>query len=135
MKQRRKITLTGVSILLVALLAFAANEYLFGGHRDIAEEKAALRIETAALMQKVQASVSEEQALADSVIEISGGISEIEDGNTIILDGSVQVALDPERELPQLSEGAMVVMKGRYVGYDDLLEMVKVDQAILLITN
>ena len=74
----------------------------------------------------------EDEALAtskylDKVIEITGEVSLIEE-NAIVLNNGVQVGFI-EGTMPKVTLNSLLTIKGRCVGYDELLEMVKIDQA------
>ena len=113
--------------MLVFLLG-GAYYYLYNGtHRNIANEEATVNFQAPELLyQFVQANAGA-QAHIDQVIRVSGQVTSI-DQKTIVLNNMVQVDLINSVD-PMLEKGEVISIKGRCVGYDDLLEVVKIDQA------
>jgi len=129
--KKKKILLT---ILIIGLIiAFFGYNYIYQDHRDIQSEKAAYTLKATDLIQAFQG--NEEEAIEkylNKTIEIEGNLSNI-DGTSIVLEDVVFFALS-ENETPPTSNllNTTIKIKGRCIGYDNLLEEVKVDQASLL---
>ena len=122
-----------ISLIILVIAAIGLYFYTYKEHRDIAKESVAFSISTQAL----QKEFNENDSLfnlkyADKTIEIYGKTSDVDVSNhTIIIDGKVEVVLvDTIMKNIELSKD--VKIKGRYVGYDDLLEEFKMDQATLV---
>ncbi|PWL38691.1 hypothetical protein DKG77_10610 [Flagellimonas aquimarina] len=127
----KKKTIGSVLLLAVILLSVAVYNYLYKGHRNIAEEEIAHELSTKKLSDALRidnASVS----YIDKVIQTNGKITAIE-RNTIVIDNSVQVSF--QGNVQGLTMENTISIKGRCVGYDDLLEVVKIDQAIIIKNN
>lgn len=123
----------GISFVILVIVAISLYFYTYKDHRDIASEEVSFSISTKAL----QDEFNENDSLfnlkyADKTIEIYGKTSDVDVSNhTIIIDGKVEVVLvDTIMKNIELSKD--VKIKGRYVGYDDLLEEFKMDQATLV---
>lgn len=124
------------SITIVMLLAFIVAAIIYNytfntKHRNIAEEKANVIIAS----DKLQHQFFTNEALAtskflDKVIETSGIITSIEDKG-VILNGKLQVIFNSE-EIPDVKKEQQITIKGRCLGYDELLEIVKIDQATII---
>lgn len=130
MKKSRKLI---IGLLLFAIaVSVAAYNYAFNStHRDIANEQASIAISATEL----NAQFLNNETLAttkylDKVIEIEGTITAIE-STEVVLDDQVQVSGTSEIGTNQ-QNGTSLKIKGRCVGYDELLEMVKIDQAVLI---
>lgn len=129
---KKKSLIIGIVLSLVAISAFLVYNYTFNSaHRDIAQEKAEITLSA----EKIQKDFLENETIAittylDKVVEISGEITSV-DGNEIILNDRVVIGFSSQ-DSPEILEGASVTMKGRCLGYDELLEMVKIDQATLI---
>ncbi|NND63258.1 MAG: hypothetical protein HKN48_08700 [Flavobacteriaceae bacterium] len=107
--------------------AYILYKYLYKDHRDITNETAIIQIEAKDLRQKFVDNASEE--ILNKTITVSGKITQIE-GNTITLDDAVQSDM---LALPKaLTHGTEVSVKGRCIGYDDLFEIVKLDQSSII---
>jgi len=129
---KKKSLIIGIVLSLVAISAFLVYNYTFNSaHRDIAQEKAEITLSA----EKIQKDFLENETIAittylDKVVEISGEITSV-DGNEIILNDRVVIGFNNQNSL-EIIEGTSVTMKGRCLGYDELLEMVKIDQATLI---
>lgn len=120
-----------VLLLVVILLSISGYNYLYKGHRNIAEEEIAHELSTKKLSDALRinnASIS----YIDEVIQTDGKITAIEQ-NTIVIDNSVQVSF--QNNVQGLAMENTITIKGRCVGYDDLLEVVKIDQAVIIKNN
>ena len=129
MKNKRVL---GLSILCILLIINLFYTYVFkSSHRNITTETAAFSIEASALhsLYTVNELISNQQYL-DKPIAISGDITMIEN-STIILNKVVQVQFINKPKGAFRNKVAITV-KGRCLGYDNLLDLVKIDQAILI---
>lgn len=127
-KKTLYIALVVVSIILVS--AYAIKSYIYKAHRDIATEVIDYEMQTTALSDVMHNS---KQALKyiDKVVKTSGVITAVEP-NSILIDDKVQVNFINNNMLNNLSPSSTIIIKGRCVGYDDLLEIVKIDQATII---
>ena len=132
MKTKKGITIVSAGVLFVVIASFFAFNYMYKPHRNIAEESASSSLSSTELHQNFTSSSSASENLIDKTVEVSGSITEIEQQTTIILDNRVQVDFDLNEKAAPLKRGLKITIKGRCVGFDDLLEIVKVDQAILV---
>jgi len=119
-----------ILIIAVLVIVFGYN-YLYKDHRDIKTEQAEFLLSTNELSSafSLDAIVSEKKYL-NKTIEVSGTVTEIsEDGLT--LDDKIYCQFDDFLVIkPKLN--ALLKIKGRVIGYDDLLEQVKLDQCYIL---
>jgi len=68
----------------------------------------------------------------DKVLLINGTIKEIS-SNMIILDGNTVCSFNPAQTIdPKLKLADKISIKGRCLGYDDLLEEVRIDNCSLM---
>lgn len=122
-----------ISLIILVIAAIGLFFYTYKEHRDIATEEVAFSISSKALQDEFNKNDSLfNLKYADKTIEIYGKTSDVDVSNhTIIIDGKVEVVLmDTIMKNIELSKD--VKIKGRYVGYDDLLEEFKMDQATLV---
>ena len=67
----------------------------------------------------------------DKIILITGTITDLEE-NIIILDNGIVCTLDPSQKIDdQIYMGSKISIKGRCIGYDDLLEEIRVDHSFV----
>lgn len=125
MKRKIIIFLTILVIASVGLYFYA-----YKGHRDIATEDADFELTVASLSKEFSQNDSlANSKYADKTIQIYGKISNIDpSSHTIIIDEKLSVVFT-DSVLPKMNLHDPIKIKGRFVGYDDLLEEFKVDQA------
>lgn len=122
-----------ISLALLALVGFLAWVYIYtfhSKHRTIADEQATAEFQAPELLYAFTRSGSDSANYADQVILVTGDVTS-SDETMIVLNGMVQVNLFPGLQTP-IENGQTLTLKGRCVGYDDLLEVVKIDQATLI---
>jgi hypothetical protein len=128
-------------LLLVLGLAGGGAAYWYTfhkPHRNVAAEKAAYQLIANDLYQEFQ---SDEQAATskylDQVIQISGMVTEVsgdaEQGHSLILeaDGAIMGGVIAQMAIGQPVEnvqGVEVSLKGRLIGWEDLLGEIRIDQ-------
>ncbi|WP_431125616.1 hypothetical protein [Flagellimonas flava] len=122
----RKYLLIFIAIAIVAL-AIVGYKTLYPESRNILKEEAAHQITALSLFEHF----SEEKGaqFIDQAIITTGRVTEI-DQQSIFLDHKVQInLLDTPHSAIQIED--YLTIKGRCIGYDDLLEIVKIDQATI----
>ena len=129
--KRKQAIILGLFVFAI-LLGVVVYQYTFNtAHRNIANEDATVTLS----VDEFYLAFENDEALAttnylDKVVETKGEITLVED-NAIVLNNRVQVSFKSE-EILNLQKGTSLIIKGRCIGYDELLEMVKVDQAIVI---
>ncbi len=127
----RKINFALACILLLVVLIGSGYYYVFkSGHRDISKETATANFQAPELQYEFKKLEADTSIYADQVVKVTGHVTSIEN-KTIVLDNMVQVDLLVVPD-PLIQNGKSISIKGRCVGYDDLLEVVKIDQASFL---
>ncbi|MCB0475041.1 MAG: hypothetical protein KDC69_05155 [Flavobacteriaceae bacterium] len=122
--------LAGMILGVLILVTLVGYKILYKPHRNIAEEMAAYELNTADFIKefKDNAPRATEKYL-NKVIMVDGTVSEI-DGDGLTINGNIYAQFD-SNAFNSLIEGNPVKIKGRCIGYDDLLETVKLDQCTL----
>lgn len=119
----------------LALLIFAiviiggviGYNYLYQDHREIATEEPIAELSSEAILEIFKQEDSNE--ILNATVTVNGKITEILE-KSITLDDRVSCSFT---EIPEdLSLGMEVELKGRCIGYDDLFELVKMDQCVIL---
>jgi len=118
-----------IVLLIVVVLALLAYNYIYQDHRDIKKELAAYVLSSNELVNEftINPSASEKKYL-NKTIEVLGTITELND-NDFTLDDNVFCQFTCKIEL---IKSKVVRVKGRFIGYDNLLEQVKLDQCSIL---
>jgi hypothetical protein len=117
-----------VSLLVIIIIAFLSYNYLYHAHRDISNEKAVFSV----TVKQVSIDFLQDEAKAnlkylDKSIQITGKVTNVDIANkTVVMDEKVFVLLK-DANVVKLNE--TILVKGRVIGYDSLLEEIKIDQA------
>ncbi len=118
-------------IALAFILILIGYTYVYKADRNISEEQPKFKIASALLKQELNANqVNVINKYLNETIEISGLATQIE-MNTIILDNFVSAQLDTLHT--SINIGDALIVKGRVIGYDELLEELKLDQCTVVI--
>lgn len=121
----RKIVI-GIVVLILGLVL--GYKYLYHDHRDISTEKAAFSVSVSQILKEFVADEAKSNSkYLDKSITVKGKITNIDNVNkSIVLDEKVFVILTNSIHVKLNEE---VVVQGRLIGYDSLLEEIKLDQA------
>lgn len=112
---------------LLLLAGYIGYGYLYKDHRDIAAEASTLEISALELIQKFKN--GEGTSLLNKTITVSGKLTQVEP-QAITLDEAIYGSFDANIENLNLNDSYRI--KGRCIGYDDLFEIVKLDQCTIL---
>ena len=125
---RKKIAI--VSIVL-SLIGFSSYYYVvYGGTRDLSTEETAFSVTATAITSEFTNNLERSnKKYLEKPIVISGRITAVTE-NQIILDNTVICAL--EKQETTIKNNQTIRIKGRVVGYDDLMEEVKIDQCFII---
>ena len=117
-------------ILLILVLGILAYSYIYKSHRDIAKEEAAFVVEANALVDafKIDMATAEQKYL-NKTVELSGQVTQT-DSLSVTLNHTAFCQLNtPNRTIVANTN---LTLKGRVIGYDDLLGQIKLDQCIII---
>lgn len=115
------------TILIGMLAAFGVYSYMYKPHAQIEEQKITFDGSASELKSKASSS---ETTLSNAIVALEGTVtSKADDGFTV--DGSVFCQPKDLSMLSKITLDKSIKIKGRFIGYDDLLEEVKLDQVIL----
>ncbi len=122
-----------ILLICVLIAAFAVYNYLYKDHRDIASEDASFSVPVERIMKEFNA----DQALAnakyaDKTIAVTGTVTDRDPlANTVIINEKLSVTF-ADSVVKSLTERQQIEVKGRFVGYDDLLGELKMDKASII---
>lgn len=117
-----------IALLIVGVLV-SVYFYAYKDHRDIAESTTDYTFTLEQLKKEFDANDSlATLKYQDKVIEIKGKITAIEtDSKSVVVDEKMYATFD--KSIPEIVKtNGVVKLKGRFLGYDDLLEEFKMDQ-------
>ncbi len=124
-----------VIILLFVILAVSIGIYFYAykEHRNIADETSEYVIS----VKNFEKDFAENDSLAnlkylDKTVDIKGKITAIEPENKALIIDEKVFATFNDVFPNDLTVGKVLTVKGRFVGYDDLLEQYKIDQITII---
>ena len=111
---------------------FIGYNYIYQNHRNISTETAEYTLQASDLISEFLSNTEAAQAkYLNKTISIQGTITSISD-NAITLNNSIFCSL---LNSTKTLKNDLVSVKGRFIGYDDLLEEIKLDQCTITETN
>jgi hypothetical protein len=125
MNKKLKILLILVALLVIGF--FSARYYAYhGGQRDVQSEEAAFTLKSKDIIAEFTSNVeAANKKYLEKPVAISGVLTSV-NGKEVILDQTVNCNFStPDATL---KKDQTVTVKGRVVGYDDLLGELKLDQ-------
>ena len=126
MFMRNKIIVVLISIIGII---FAYN-YLYPDHRSISEESVSYTLDAESIFNEFKADYSlAETKFLDQTIVVSGIITSVERESITI---SNKIYCQFEALNTDLKVNDLVAVKGRCIGFDDLLEEIKLDQCSIV---
>ena len=128
MTKKTKIVLA--SILGLGLVLFVAYKIMLtSGARDLETEKTAFTVSTKEIINEFATDTSATSKYLNKAIEIKGVVTQIED-KQLILDGVVICAM--KENVTTENKDKQVTIKGRFLGYDDLMGELKLDECSII---
>ena len=114
-------------------IGFVGYKYLFGGSRDFASEEAIKISSVESFFSEFSKNeTSANKIYLNKVVEISGKITQVDAAsNSILINGKVYASFK-KSDFKNLILNDNVIIKGRFLGYDDLLEELKIDNCIII---
>lgn len=120
-----------IVLLVLILLAFAGYKYIYQDHRDIQKEQPEYVISSNFLVNEFsQNSIEAEKKYFDKIIEITGTITEV-NRYEITLNNIISCRFDSIIK-NSIKVNQKITIKGFFLGYDDLIEQVKLNQCSVI---
>lgn len=130
MKTKYFIILALVFIIAVGIVLFS---YVHKEHRTIRTEKADISTTAIAFYSTFIRNQEVFNTIhLDKAVELKGRITAVE-SNSIVLDQKISVTFESNPIVLKINK--KITLKGRYVGFDNLLEQLKIDQAVITSTQ
>ena len=120
----------GVFLIIGVIVLY---NYIYKSHRNVEFEKASFIVTSVEILNEF--SINDEESskkYLDKILEISGVVTSV-DNSILQLDSFINLYFsDTISRIDMLQK--KVIVKGRFIGYDELLSEIKIDQCIV-ITN
>ena len=122
----KKMKIIGASVLFIAIVGLSSVYYVFnGGARDLASEETAFSVTSQSILAEFAQNPQNKKYL-DKAVVISGTVTAISP-TEVTLDGSIICGLSAADSTIQKDQ--KIIVKGRVVGFDDLMGELKLDQS------
>ena len=121
---------------IILLITFFGYKYIYHEKRNIETEKPNFSVKVTDLENDLKSgdAIFNKKYL-DKTIEVTGVISEIEiNNNAILVDDKIFATLSSKLNA-DLKVKDNIIIKARFIGYDDLLEKFRFDQATIIKQN
>ncbi|RKE94995.1 OB-fold protein [Ichthyenterobacterium magnum] len=120
-----------IALIALILIIIIGYNYIYKDHRDIHKEQPKFTISSNNINAEfINNPVLSQEKYLNKTIEISGQVTEV-NSNNITLDNKV-FCLFTNQIIKTIKKGEKVKIKGRVIGYDDLLEQIKLDQCSII---
>jgi len=124
-----------VIFLAIAALAILGYVYLYGNHRNIEKEEAAYSLTVSEIYSEyAKGTLVSERKYLNKTIAITGHVSEINQTD-ITMEGKVFCQFSNPVNAHDIGLSSKITIKGRLIGYDDLLDQIKLDQCTIINLN
>ncbi len=128
----KKMKIIGASVMLIAIVGFSSVYYVFnGGARDLASEETAFSVTSQSILAEFAQNPQNKKYL-DKAVAISGTVTAVSP-TEVTLDGSIICGLSVADSTIQKHQ--KIIVKGRVVGFDDLMGELKLDQSCCINSN
>lgn len=120
----KKISLIVVVLLVIGFLGY---KYVYHSHKDIESTTSDFSISVSQLISEYTTNEAEaNKKYLDKVISIKGKVSQVDQATKLlVIDEKATLIFN---EFKNVQVGESVTVKGRFLGYDELLEEIKLDQ-------
>jgi len=123
----KKFRIIVLSIVVTGLAVFTGYNYVMnGGARNLSTEETAFTVSSKSITKEFATNIDvSNKKYLEKAIAIKGTITQI-NGSQVIIDDSIICNLKDFD--PSILKNQVVTLKGRVVGYDDLMGELKLDQ-------
>ncbi|WP_290699889.1 hypothetical protein [Lacinutrix sp.] len=126
---KKKLQLIFVAIIIASFFAY---NYIYQDHRNISNESAVFTTDSKSLSDEFKNNIQDsETKYLNKTIVIKGEVSEI-NTTDLTLNDLIFCSFSQSMSTGLLQLNKQITIKGRCIGYDDLLEQVKLDQCTLI---
>lgn len=124
---KKKIIIIALSILVIGVTGFIVYNYvLYGGARNLTTEETAFSVSSKSIINEFASNIElSNKKYLEKAIAIKGTVTKVT-GKEVIIDNFIVCNLKDFDATIQKNK--VIIIKGRVVGYDDLMGELKLDQ-------
>ncbi len=131
MTKNKKFRVSIIILAAFALILILGYNYVYQDHRNIETEQAAFSLSADEISDEFSKNPEEsEKKYLNKTVEVYGHITELNDID-LTLNDNVYCGFNTSLNISH-SIDSEIKIKGRCIGYDDLLEQVKLDQCTIV---
>lgn len=121
-------------IIAIVMASIGIYKYVYQNHRDIATETSSFNLTSNDLINEFSINpIDSETKYLNKTIEVKGLLTNLST-NTMTLDDKVFCQFSNKIKKTPLNN-SLIKIKGRFIGYDDLLKEIKLDQCSIIINK
>ncbi len=128
LSKRSKIIIIALAVIVVG--GVAGYLYMYKAHKTLDDMEVAYQGDSQEFISKFEGNV-DQWIKGDKVVELTGVITE-KDSISVSVNETIYFQLEKGTNTNDLAKGQKIKIKGRIIGYDDIMEEVKLDKAIIL---
>jgi hypothetical protein len=130
-KMRKKIKIIISMAVIIGMIGFFAYNYVMqGGARNLTTEKTNFTVTSTSITSEFTANIEKaNKKYLEKAVAIKGKITAY-NKNEVILDGIIICSF--KNQDSSIKNDQTVTVKGRIVGYDDLMNELKLDQCFII---
>ncbi len=123
--------ITALTIAIIAITGFTSYNYvMYGGARDLTSEQTDFTVSSKSILNEFTTNIDvANKKYLEKAVAINGVITSI-NKNEIIINTSIICSVNNNET--SFKEGQNVTIKGRVVGFDDLMGDLKLDQSFIV---
>lgn len=126
--KKNKVKLLIAVVIVIVLGVFIGYKIMYKPHKTLTD----FDVKFSGLAENFTKKVKHDAAVWQNVVvELTGTIT-AKDAKGITLNNTIYCQFENVTLLPKVKEGETLKIKGRMMGYDDLLEELKLDKTIIL---
>lgn len=130
MNKKKYLVIASIAILICCGGFYFYNNVLYKEGRNIEKEMPSYSLTSKNLINEYKNNISESDLkYLNKTIQVEGEITEVSD-SILTLDSSIFCTFDKKIDNPKV--GTKVTLKGRCIGFDELMEEIKLDQCSII---
>ncbi|MCF7561382.1 OB-fold putative lipoprotein [Sabulilitoribacter multivorans] len=120
-----------IVLIIIIITAICLYKYVYQNHRNIANETSSFQLTSNTLINEFSINpIDSETKYLNKTIEVTGSITNLNPTNLTL--NNIIFCQFQENLQKSLSHNSQIKIKGRFIGYDDLLEQIKLDQCTVI---
>ncbi len=128
MSLSKKYKVVLITIAIIAVCGYYSYQYIYQKHKSIDDLEVAFSGTAAVFLDKIKQDAIKWQNV---IVELEGIVSSIDDKG-FVCNENIYCQWDVNFLNSEIKTGQIIKIKGRMMGYDDLLEEIKIDQTKII---